>query len=311
MSSVTATDEFRDILTRTLEEAKEPLSASQVRTLLSGPAKKPKDEVEAALEEMAQVGEAHRYPKFRGSYRYWSKPLAEYIDHEILRALADQPQTKSEVRGKLKSRLKDVKPEEISKHIEDLARQGQLQKWPSAVGGRTAFYCARKVEADFYVEHALGKVIEKLKIEGVGKADLRNMAQNITARWSDAKEPEAVSPSPEAVVEVPEVIAVIEPVETAVEASLEDLILERMSVVEPRAEEGALVSIMELRNNLEFQQIPKRHFDEAILKLRRQWRVSLAEHPHVASLTSEELENLVHDGEGRYFNGIAIRRATP
>jgi hypothetical protein len=131
----------------------------------------------------------------------------------------------------------------------------------------------------------------------------------MSARWSEGKISKPVSAG--VAVEVPEVVAVIEPVKVPGEPSLEELILERMSIVEPRAEEGALVSITELRNNLEFQQIPKRDFDEAVLALRREWRVSLAEHPHTAALSSEELEKLVADGEGRYYNGLAIRKDAP
>lgn len=300
MSSLIATEEFRDILNRTLRDAKEPLSANQVRTLLTGPAKRPKEEVEAALQDMVQAEEAFQYPKFNRNHRYWNRPRADYIDREILRMLVDQPRSKTKIREAFKKKLNDVKSSEIEQHVDDLVRQGKLQKWPYQIGARTFFFCARKIEPDFYVEHALGKVIEKLKIAGIGKSDLRSVAKSITAGWSEAKPPE---PS----LEAPEAAVVVEPIETTTEPSLEELILERMSVVEPRAEEGGLVSITALWNNLEFQQIPKRDFDEAILKLRREWRVSLDEHPHTASLSPEELDKLVHDGQGHYFNGIAIR----
>lgn len=74
---------------------------------------------------------------------------------------------------------------------------------------------------------------------------------------------------------------------------------------DPDGRQGGLVSITELRQKTNMS---KEDFDKAALRLRREFRVGLSEHPHPQSQTQAELDAYVTDGNGRYFNGIAIRR---
>ncbi len=297
-----ATDEFRDILLRTLQLEPEPANASQISKRLTGQANKTPQEVEAALKELVEAGQAFHFPKLSGKVRYWCKPMTEYIDLELLRVLGDHPYSKSDVHKKLAKRLSGVPKPEINKHIDELVRQAKLKKWPKQVGCRTDFFCVRTVEPDFYAKYALEKVVEKLKPQGLDKEAVRAAFQKITESWAQPETAPAIPVSPIPVIEVP--TASVEATDDT-EPNLEELILERMIVVEPRAAGGALVSITELRNSLEFQQIPKRDFDEAVLRLRRAWQVSLDEHPHLASLSAEVLEKLVHDGQGHYFQSAS------
>ena len=54
--------------------------------------------------------------------------------------------------------------------------------------------------------------------------------------------------------------------------------------------------------------LDKAHFDAAVLDLSRQGRVSLHRHDYPASLTPQERDELVTDGAGTYYVGLALRQ---
>lgn len=78
-----------------------------------------------------------------------------------------------------------------------------------------------------------------------------------------------------------------------------------MRKIEPGADRGALVSCRDLRLAAK---LSKRKFDAAVLRLARLQRVSLHRHDHAASLKPEKLAELVTDGNGTYYVGLAIRQ---
>lgn len=84
-------------------------------------------------------------------------------------------------------------------------------------------------------------------------------------------------------------------------ADLEALIRQ----IEPGASQGALVGIRDLRR---IAGISKSDFDSMLLELSRQGRVSLHRHDYPASLTTDERNDLVVDGQGTYYVGVALRQ---
>lgn len=79
-----------------------------------------------------------------------------------------------------------------------------------------------------------------------------------------------------------------------------------MRRIEPGADRGALIGARDLRRAA---QIEKQQFDRAVLELAREGRLSLHRHDFVASLTRDEQDDLVTDGQGAYYVGIALRQS--
>jgi DNA-binding HxlR family transcriptional regulator len=91
------------------------------------------------------------------------------------------------------------------------------------------------------------------------------------------------------------------------EPDLAERILERMSHVNPAAANGALISLRDLRRSMDFQGLDKPAFDRAVLRLADQGRVALHRHDYPWSLSDEEKAEMVPDGRGGYYVGIAQR----
>ena len=81
----------------------------------------------------------------------------------------------------------------------------------------------------------------------------------------------------------------------------------RVDALDAGADAGSLVSARDLRRAAGKD---KRSFDEAVLALSREGRLSLHRHDHVASLSPQERDDLVTDGAGNYYVGVAIRRSS-
>ncbi len=103
------------------------------------------------------------------------------------------------------------------------------------------------------------------------------------------------------------------PVPAAVEShseeeSLESRILERMVEVVPAAANGALVSLRDLWDAMQFQVPDKSSFDRAVLRLAEQGRVALHRHDLPGDLRDEERADFVPGGNGVFYVGIAVRQ---
>jgi hypothetical protein len=81
-------------------------------------------------------------------------------------------------------------------------------------------------------------------------------------------------------------------------------LIRMMRRIEPGADRGALIGARDLRREA---QLEKQHFDQAVLELARQGKVSLHRHDYPTGLTESEREDLVYDGAGNYYVGVALR----
>lgn len=306
------TRELTEVVLETLRRSASPLSPSQIEQQLGKRFRRPRAELETLLASLVETGSVSRFSRLRGSWRFWTQPIEEYIDAELRRVMADRPKTRSDVLKAVKKRLEGVSEDRIGERIRELAKAGVLQEWPTVLGGRSRLFSARQVEPDFYVGDALSKLIEKLSKAGLSSQAVLEAARTEIERQVTrqtgipADEPASIpsdEPKPSDDSAGPQTEA------ADFSTPLEELILERMPVVEPRAREGGLVPLADLRRCLDFQHTAKGDFDEAVLNLAREWKVSLSRHPHVAGLTEDERNDLVADGEGNFYNGIAFRRS--
>jgi hypothetical protein len=77
-----------------------------------------------------------------------------------------------------------------------------------------------------------------------------------------------------------------------------------MRQLDAGADRGALVTARVLRGAAG---LPKKQFDELALQLSRAGRIVLHRHDFASSLSVVERDELVTDGEGQYFVGMALR----
>lgn len=82
-------------------------------------------------------------------------------------------------------------------------------------------------------------------------------------------------------------------------------LFELMDSIEPGARRGALVAARDLRR---VAGLAKEAFDVEALRLSRTGTLSLHRHDYPASLTPAEREELVTDGNGTFYVGMAIRQ---
>jgi hypothetical protein len=64
------------------------------------------------------------------------------------------------------------------------------------------------------------------------------------------------------------------------------------------------VGVRDLRRHVS---LAKPQFDDLALRLAREGRVSLHRHDFPASLSPQEREELITDGQGNYYIGLALR----
>jgi hypothetical protein len=86
-----------------------------------------------------------------------------------------------------------------------------------------------------------------------------------------------------------------------------DQILKVMREIEPNVDDGAPVSIRELRRRMlsEFQS--KGVFDRVILQMAEEEQLVIHRHDHPSSLTEEARNELVRDPQGHFYSSVAQR----
>ncbi len=98
-----------------------------------------------------------------------------------------------------------------------------------------------------------------------------------------------------------------QPKKTVFNQSSEELheqILKKVIEIEPAAKQEVLVSIPDLRRALD---LPKDLFDKAIIDLEQKEKIFLHRHVYPARMTDEEREQMVTDGNSKYYLGIVLR----
>ena len=64
----------------------------------------------------------------------------------------------------------------------------------------------------------------------------------------------------------------------------------------------------DLRRSMDFQNVEKSSFDQAVLRLADQGKVALHRHDFPAGLSTEDCAELVTDATGDFYVGIALRQ---
>ena len=201
---------------------------------------------------------------------------------------AKGPQTQVNLRKALKS-FNDSQFHDI---VSTMRANGSLVAHPPLGTAKQELLGTRPPSAALYFKDIgtqLKKVVGLLAAAHVSTDELRRTAVQLLAEAGISLGSNGMSHAPQsgaaAVTEVVDLVGV-------------------MKRIEPGAERGALVGARELRRAV---RLPKPDFDHAVLELARQGQLSLHRHDYATSLTPQERDELVTDGDGTFYVGMALR----
>jgi hypothetical protein len=285
--------EVVEVLLKALDRAEEPVTAKSLRDCLTGPYKLPPDQLDQQLEELVARRRIYRFEPYKSrSPRYWGRDHDHYATWLIEKKLSETSATWSELKKALKNPLKGFREERLRHLQKEMLEYGKIQKLPPFIGARADRFSTYPSDPRDYVEDALKKIKAKLAKSGVTSDQVDKAALELLGAPEKAQDSSATSP----------------PMEQPPDLDLERLILDRMVDIVPAAANGALVSLRELWRFLNFKVSDKSAFNHAVLRLADQGKVALHRHDYPAGLSPEEQAELVSDGTGTYYVGIAMRK---
>lgn len=269
-----------EVVVKALEQVPHPVTVKQLRDRLTGPYKLPTERLEKLLEEHSATGRIHRFAPLGRSKqsRYWTQSLEGFARAETLHLIGRRPQTQAELLRKLKPKLAGYSEQQQKSVLAQMIKEKQIQLLPPFIGSRSTRYAMRAADPIDYLEDALAKLSKKL---GLSREDLVAAARLLP----------------------------LAPAKTSAagQNDLSEKVLARMLQVKLAAAQGGLVPLPELWRSLQNEGWDKASFDRTVLNLAESYRVSLHRHNFPASLSQEERAELVADGLGNYYIGIALR----
>lgn len=280
--------ETREHLLSLFAATTEPITASQASKLLSGPHKLKEAEVIPILDEFVASAKLQAFPPktAKGKPRYWDRGIDELARLTIL-ATVDKKGALA--KADLRKAVKQVPEAAFETAFQSLTETRTLFEHPPLGKKKVLSYGRLPPSPDAYLKDLgaqLTKVVAQLSAARVPEAELRRaLVQLVEATgvpFGGVAKAEA-SAKPEQAVDLVSLI----------------------KRIEPAAINGALVAARELRRAAN---LVKSQFDAAVLDLARQGRLMLHRHDFANGLEPAEREELVTDGAGTYYVGVALRR---
>lgn len=273
-----------------LRDLPTPLTAGEIARRIAGPLKFTEAELMLQLEELAAGGALHAFPPKtpKGKARFWNRGPLEFARGAIMQAVATKgPQPAA----KLKAAAKGAAAAEIDQALAELLESRRLWRHPPVGKKGKELYAGTPPSPDAYLRdlgRELMAIVAQLGAAQVPHEDVRRALVRLI-ETAGVSLGQAVRQD-----ESPHGLA----------ADIDLLVLMRR--LEPGADRGALIGARELRR---VANLSKEAFDRAALALSRAGRLSLHRHDYPASLTPAERDELVTDGAGTYYIGMAIRQS--
>ena len=273
-----------------VRQSSEPLTAKEANKLCKLPSKLSDPETVSILMNLAQRGVIYEIPAktAKSGVRYWNHDAEQFGRDCLLTQIRGQPpQTKVKLKGAVKW-LDQTRFEEL---LQQLTNRGEIYQHPPLGKSAQSLWSRSPPAPELYlksIRDQLATVVSKLQSASVPQADLRRaavqMLESVGISFGTA----------------PSVCA---QVTSGRREEAVDLV-QLMQAIEPGAERGALVTARMLRNAAK---LSKPAFDALALQLSREGRIALHEHDFVASLSPEDRDELVTDGQGHFYVGMALR----
>uniref|UniRef100_A0A7C4QT64 Uncharacterized protein n=1 Tax=Schlesneria paludicola TaxID=360056 RepID=A0A7C4QT64_9PLAN len=268
-----------------LQSTEEPFTAKDIAKRLTGPLHFTDRELTPILQACVADGELHALPpaRARGAPRYARWNPREFFRRQLLRAVAVSGPLSA---AQLKQAVKGVDAAEFASLLAELLEERRLFRYPPGGGHNKERFGGQPPSPDPYLAEwrvPLTRLVDALTAAGVDRQTLGEAFQRLLEQAGLTALPDSrrVRPSPD--------------------------LVSLMRHIEPAADRGAFVAARDLRR---CAAIDKLDFDRAVLELARQGRLMLHRHDFPAGLTAAEREELVTDGSGNYYVGMALRRST-
>jgi len=268
--------EASDFALRALRRASQPLTVTELEKVIPRSAMKSKKDLPEILKQMVNAGQIRSH-KARSSV-YWLPSLEDQASARILKALSENPLTRTELKSKLRSLLAGWPPPKRDEMLAALIKEKRVHE-VSPLTGKIELLSARpELTPRDYIRLALQMAVTKLKPLGFTAEQVFATAQDLLQRELTADKPRV---------------------------EFDQAILERMIQLKLAVANGATISLSELRRSLAAESSVKSSFDQAVLRMAEQGTIVLHRHDYAASLSRRELDTLVSDERGNYFIGIS------
>lgn len=274
-------------------QLEQPLTSKEFLKRLSVPVKLTEPEVLPSLQAAVEQGKLFLIPAAtaKGQPRYWNRDLISFGQQVVLDLVRKKgPQPPAVL---LKS-LKGFSKEQSERVLAEALAKKELWRYPVCGKVKKELLGGAPPSPTPYLKEVLlqlESIVPALLGAGVSSHELRRSlievmeSAGVSLLSSESSSAHGVSIKQRGTGGRPDLIAV-------------------MKRIEPRAERGALVSAAELRKGIE---MAKQDFDRTVLELARQQQLTLHRHDYPGSLTPEARDELVSDGTGAYYVGMAIR----
>lgn len=339
--SPTETNDVLQVVRRILGESDRPLSVNQIHKQLPAGLRPRKEQLELLLTDAVRAGQVFSHGTYRRNHVFLDRTIPDYAREQLQKLLSREKLLLSQIRKK----VKNVSAPELTQILDDLVATKQVHRHPPVGRSRAWRYSALPIDPVDYLRQPVAKVQQMLVEAGVSGAELaealRGLAEELGAESSPARAPSEASPSttdsaaalPPATwptshagrqpdtspASTPSPSAPLspqpsaEPAASKTPASNEDLaqrILDRMKLVDSRADEGAMIPISELRRLNDFQHEDRAEFDLALWQLVRARKLALHEHGSVGLLTEQQRADHLVDERGRHYHAVSRRRGS-
>ena len=282
--------ETRERVLSVIRATAEPMTASQLSKLLVAPHKLSEAKLVPILEEFVAASTLQTFsPKTpKGKLRYWDRDISELGRTLVAGALAKK---ESQSIADLRKAAKQLTDAQFQLVFQGLIDSRSLFEHPPLPKKKSSSFGTHPPSPEPYLKEIglqLTKVVAQLTAFRVPREELRRaLVQLVEATGvpfgASASTQNGDVPKREPVVDL----------------------VSLMKSIEPAAENGALVAARELRRAAN---LDKSHFDQAVLDLARQGQLMLHRHDFAAALSTAERDELVTDGAGTYYVGMALRR---
>jgi hypothetical protein len=299
------------IVVKALAQSGEPLNAEAIwKQIPKSLRPRKKAAFFELLERKAGDGSLWKLAPFRGkAERYSHQPLEQYAKQVVLAEMGDKPITENTLKKKISKRLGSPTDHELQAMLDRLVADGSLSRIEIR---KKAQYFSRRTNLNVFFASAfkafkkkVDELADKIAESGIPRdAALRSVGEML----GDWLQPAELSPAPNgATPRVPaagaEQLPFIAPRD---DGSVDDRILDAIAEL-CAATRSPLVSAARLRRSLELHFADKAAFDRAVLNLSRQGKIALHHHDYPYSLSADEREALVTDGQ-KFFSEIALRQ---
>jgi len=285
----------RAALQKALESAEFPQTVQDLAKNAAIPGKPKPAELLLLMEELIAAGVAFAMPVggAKAKPRFWNRPPVDFGRLSLRRLLETKgPQTEV----KLRAGLKEFSDEQFRTILESGLAAKELFRHPAAGKVKKELIGARPASPEPYlgeIAAQLAKIVPQLLAANLVREELRRYLVQVIETAGIPFSPSAVASGTSAP-------------DTRTDRSQADVdLVALIRQLEPGADRGALVGARDLRRAARLE---KGQFDRTVLDLARQGRLSLHYHDYPASLTPAERDELVTDGNGTYYVGIALRQ---